>query len=121
MGDGDCWREKSIYQSLIAANTGNPLTDTTKWQKVELGGGTALPLLSIRPALYVDESLGLDYYLNGQLLTINSNLQGAVNELKKLKAIRPSLFCTEEEWQAEKRRATTGKLVSLYLMKPQAL
>lgn len=102
--------KKSIYQSLIAANTGNPLTDTTKWQKVELGGGTALPLLSIRPALYVDESLGLDYYLNGQLLTINSNLQGAVNELKKLKAIRPSLFCTEEEWQAEKEASDHGQV-----------
>lgn len=102
--------KKSIYQSLIAANTGNPLTDTTKWQKVELGGGTALPLLSIRHALYVDESLGLDYYLNGQLLTINSNLQGAVNELKKLKAIRPSLFCTEEEWQAEKEASDHGQV-----------
>lgn len=102
--------KKSIYQSLIAANTGNPLTDTTKWQKVELGGGTGLPLLSIRPALYVDESLGLDYYLNGQLLTVNANLQGAVNELKKLKAIRPSLFCTEEEWQAEKEASDHGQV-----------
>lgn len=100
--------KKSIYQSLIAANTGNPLTDTTKWQKVELGGGTGLPLLSIRPAFYADEPLGLDYYLNGQLLTINSNLQGAVNELKKLKAIRPSLFCTEEEWQATKTLSPNG-------------
>lgn len=94
--------KKSIYQSLIAANTGNPLTDTTKWQKVELGGGTALPLLSIRPALYVDESLGLDYYLNGQLLTINSNLQEAVTVLKSLQATTPSLFVTEEEWQSAK-------------------
>lgn len=76
----------------------------------EVGGGTALPLLSIRHALYVDESLGLDYYLNGQLLTINSNLQGAVNELKKLKAIRPSLFCTEEEWQAEKEASDHGQV-----------
>lgn len=76
----------------------------------EVGGGTALPLLSIRHALYVDESLGLDYYLNGQLLTVNSNLQGAVNELKKLKAIRPSLFCTEEEWQAEKEASDHGQV-----------
>lgn len=102
--------KKSIYQSLIAANTGNPLTDTTKWQKVELGGGTGLPLLSIRPALYVDESLGLDYFLNGQLLTVNANLQGAVDKLKKLKAIRPSLFCTEEEWQAEKEASDHGQV-----------
>ena len=94
--------KKSIYQSLIAANTGNPLTDTTKWQKVELGGGTGLPLLSIRPAFYADEPLGSDYYLNGQLLTINSNLQEAVTVLKSLQATTPSLFVTEEEWQSAK-------------------
>lgn len=102
--------KKSIYQSLIAANTGNPLTDTTKWQKVELGGGTGLPLLSIRPALYVDESLGLDYRFNGQLLTVNSNLQGAVTELKKLQATCPSLFCTEEEWQSAKASSDHGQV-----------
>lgn len=79
-------------------------------QEQEFKSGEGLPLLSIRPALYVDESLGLDYYLNGQLLTININLQGAVNELKKLKAIRPSLFCTEEEWQAEKEASDHGQV-----------
>lgn len=30
---------KGIYESLISNNYGNPLTDDTKWQKVELGGG----------------------------------------------------------------------------------
>lgn len=79
-------------------------------QEQEFKSGEGLPLLSIRPALYVDESLGLDYYLNGQLLTVNSNLQGAVNELKKLKAIRPSLFRTEEEWQAEKEASDHGQV-----------
>ena len=31
----------ALYQSLIADNTGNPLTDETKWQRLELGGGGA--------------------------------------------------------------------------------
>ena len=31
----------ALYQSLIADNTGNALTDTTKWKKLELGGGGA--------------------------------------------------------------------------------
>ena len=31
----------ALYQSLIADNTGNPLTDETKWKKLELGGGGA--------------------------------------------------------------------------------
>lgn len=101
-----------IYKSMQDENINHsPADDTegTYWSPLETGGGgTALPLLSIRHALYVDESLGLDYYLNGQLLTINSNLQGAVNELKKLKAIRPSLFCTEEEWQATKTLSPNG-------------
>ncbi len=29
----------ALYQSLIADNTGNALTDETKWKKLELGGG----------------------------------------------------------------------------------
>lgn len=86
----------------------------------EFKSDSGLPLLSIRPALYVDESLGLDYYLNGQLLTVNANLQGAVNELKKLKAIRPSLFCTEEEWQAEKEASDHGQVGKLVLNYAQA-
>lgn len=86
----------------------------------EFKSDSGLPLLSIRPALYVDESLGLDYYLNGQLLTVNANLQGAVNELKKLKAIRPSLFCTEEEWQAEKEASDHGQVGKFVLNYAQA-
>ena len=35
---GEVNDEKGIYQSLIADNTGNALTDTTKWKKLELGG-----------------------------------------------------------------------------------
>lgn len=79
-------------------------------QEQEFKSGEGLPLLSIRPALYVDESLGLDYYLNGQLLTVNANLQGAVNALKSLQAKNPSLFTTEEEWQAEKEASDHGQV-----------
>lgn len=79
-------------------------------QEQEFKSGEGLPLLSIRPAFYVDESLGLDYYLNGQLLAINSNLQGAVDELKKLQAVRPSLFMTEEEWQSAKASSDHGQV-----------
>ena len=78
-------------------------------QEFKSGGG-GLPLFFISPALYVDESLGLDYYLNGQLLTVNANLQGAVNALKSLQATAPSLFTTEEEWQAEKEASDHGQV-----------
>ena len=89
-------------------------------QEQEFKSGEGLPLLSIRPALYVDESLGLDYYLNGQLLTVNSNLQGAVNALKSLQAKNPSLFTTEEEWQAEKEASDHGQVGKLVLNYAQA-
>lgn len=89
-------------------------------QEQEFKSGEGLPLLSIRPALYVDESLGLDYYLNGQLLTVNANLQGAVNALKSLQAKNPSLFTTEEEWQAEKEASDHGQVGKLVLNYAQA-
>lgn len=114
-----------IYKSKLDENINHSPGDDTEeiyWTPFKAGdggGGTALPLLSIRHALYVDESLGLDYYLNGQLLTINSNLQGAVNELKKLKAIRPSLFCTEEEWQATKTLSPNG-IVNAFVLDEDA-
>lgn len=103
-----------IYKSMQDENINHsPADDTegTYWSPLETGGGgggTALPLLSIRHALYVDESLGLDYYLNGQLLTVNANLQGAVTALKSLQATTPSLFVTEEEWQATKTLSPNG-------------
>lgn len=117
----------SFVKSLIDDNTNNFVTnpeyiDDTHWKEYPLGGsgsGSGLPLLSIRIAFYVDESLGLDYYLNGQLLTVNSNLQGAVNELKKLKAIRPSLFVTEEEWQATKTLSPNG-IVNAFVLDEDA-
>lgn len=89
-------------------------------QEQEFKSGEGLPLLSIHPALYVDESLGLDYYLNGQLLTVNANLQGAVNALKSLQAKNPSLFTTEEEWQAEKEASDHGQVGKLVLNYAQA-
>lgn len=81
--------------------------------------GSGLPLLSIRIAFYVDESLGLDYYLNGQLLTVNANLQGAVTALKSLQATTPSLFVTEEEWQATKTLSPNG-IVNAFVLDEDA-
>lgn len=81
--------------------------------------GSGLPLLSIRIAFYVDESLDLDYYLNGQLLTVNANLQGAVTALKSLQATTPSLFVTEEEWQATKTLSPNG-IVNAFVLDEDA-
>lgn len=61
-------QEKSIYSSLVDNNLGNLLTDTTKWEKVELGGGsgTSLPLFApviLDRILSFEESKG--YALQG--------------------------------------------------------
>ena len=91
--------EAAIYQSLIADNTGNALTDETKWRKVSLGG-TGLEVGDIGIAAFgVDETKGLRRLLNGTILTVNANTQGFVNKLKTAVTSYPSLACTEDEWQ----------------------
>lgn len=91
--------EAAIYQSLIADNTGNALTDETKWKKVSLGG-TGLEVGDIGIAAFgVDETKGLRRLLNGTILTVNANTQGFVNKLKTAVTSYPSLACTEDEWQ----------------------
>lgn len=85
-------------------------TDREGQEQEFKSGGDGLPLLSIRHALYVNEALGLDYYLNGQLLTINKNLQGAAAALISLQTTTPSLFTTEQSWQAEKEASDHGQV-----------
>ncbi len=98
-----------LYYSLIDNNTNNPLTDGTKWQKVELGGG-GLEVGDIGTALYIDETKGKRRRLNGSILAINANTQGFLSYLKKLQPISPSLFTTEENWQAELTLSDKGQI-----------
>ena len=43
-GSGD---DKGIYESLVANNVGNALSDSTKWEKVDFGGGNGVPIGTI--------------------------------------------------------------------------
>ena len=63
------------------------------------GGGLEIGDIGIA-ALGIDESKGLRRYLNGSILTANTNTQGFINKLKSAAALYPSLVCTETEWQA---------------------
>lgn len=93
--------EVELYKSLSNDNKNNPLTDETNWQKVNLGGGGGLEVGDIGiAALGIDESKGLRRYLNGSILTANTNTQGFINKLKSTAALYPSIICTETEWQA---------------------
>lgn len=91
----------ALYKSLIENNTGNPLTDETKWQKVELGNAGGLEIGDIGIAAFgIDESKGLRRYLNGSKLSVNQNTQAFVDKLKAAVLSYPSLACTETQWQA---------------------
>lgn len=99
-----------FYKSLVASNTGNPLTNTDYWEEVKLGGGSGLEICDIGMALYVDETKGLRRYLNGQIVDINENTQAFLNRLQEITTLHPSLLCTEEEWQAAKTMSAFGQV-----------
>lgn len=89
-----------LYHSLINGNIGNPLTDITKWERVNLGGGgrnvgqytfASLPL--------TDAGLHL---LDGTRLSGDGIYKGFVDYVADLYTENPNAnyFCTETEWQA---------------------
>lgn len=58
--------EVKLYRSLVGNNQGNPLTDATKWQEVQLGGGSRNIGEIVSSTLpIVDSTL---YLLNGDVL-----------------------------------------------------
>lgn len=102
--------EVKFWKSLLDNNKNNPLTDETKWQEISLGGGSGLEICDIGTSLYIDESKGLRRWLNGQVVAMNANTQAFLTRLKQIKATSPSLFTTEENWQAEKLLSAYGQV-----------
>mgnify|MGYP004568295291 CR=1 FL=1 len=98
-----------LYKSLQNNNKGNALTNTDYWEEVKLGGSAGLEVCDIGTALYIDETKGLRRRLNGQIVDINTNTQAFLDKLVKIKVLTPSLFCTEEEWQAIKTASKLGQ------------
>lgn len=87
---------------------------------IENGGGSGgLEICDIGIALYIDESKGLRRWLNGQIVAINNNTQGFLNRLKKIRELHPSLFTTEENWQATKTLSDFGQ-VGLFVIDEEA-
>lgn len=70
------------------------------------GGG--LEVCDIGMALYVDETKGLRRYLNGQIVDINTNTQGFIDKLLKIKETNPDYFTDEDTWQSEKTMNVDG-------------
>lgn len=102
-----------IFKSLQDDNTGNePVQGSEYWEILQTGSsaGSGLQIGDIGISLYIDETLGLRRYLNGSLLEINKNTQGFLDWLKGLQATSPSLFTTEENWQAAKTLSAYGQV-----------
>ena len=95
-GTGD---NEGIYKSLVSNNVGNAISDDTKWEKVELGGGgLEIGDIGIAP-LGIDETQNKRRYLNGQII-IQDQYTSFTTKLKSAVQLYPSLACTEAQWQA---------------------
>lgn len=68
--------------------------------KISAIGSGGLPIGVVLPTIFpIDESKGLQRYLNGSIMDINANTKAFVDKLKSAVELYPSLVCTEEEWQ----------------------
>lgn len=86
---------------------------------IENGTGGGLEICDIGMALYIDESKGKRRWLNGQIVAINDNTQAFLNRLKEIQALHPSLFTTEDNWQAVKTLSDFGQ-VGLFVIDEEA-
>lgn len=89
--------EWKLYQSLADNNTGNLVTDTSKWQSVSFGGGLEVGDVGIAP-LGIDETENRRRYLNGQVIS-QSQFPAFTQKVKNAIASYPSLGTTEALWQ----------------------
>lgn len=97
-----------LYKSLQNNNKGNALTNTDYWEEVKLGGSAGLEVCDIGTALYIDETKGLRRRLNGQIVDANTNTQGFIDKLVKIKETNPDYFTDEDTWQSEKTMNVDG-------------
>ena len=111
--------ELKVYKSLSNQNKGNALSEGGFWEEVAIGGGGGLEICDISTALYIDETKGKRRWLNGQIVAINDNTQAFLKRLKEIQLLHPSLFTTEDNWQAAKTLSDFGQ-VGLFVIDEQA-
>lgn len=90
-------------------NINDVFFDGTQDIEIETGGGLEVGDIGIA-VLLIDETKGKRRYLNGSILSINSNTQEFVNKLKSTINLYPSLACTEQEWQATATMTVGGQV-----------
>ena len=88
----------SMYKSLIDNNINNPLSDTTSWEKINLGGGAkdiGDVSMSITPKVNA-----CDHLLDGALILGGGIYNDFVEYIAGLTTDYPDLFETEANWQS---------------------
>ena len=91
--------EVEVYRSLINNNLNNPLTDTTAWEKVEMGGGgTSRNIGEIVASTIPLTDAGL-HLLDGALIDGYGIYSAFVEYIASIYDASASYFCTEAQWQ----------------------
>lgn len=97
---GGTGEDEGIYKSLIANNVGNAITDDTKWEKVEMGGGASRNIGEIVASTIPLIDAGL-HLLDGALLQYGS-YQAFIDYIAGLydSGDYTAIFDTEANWQS---------------------
>lgn len=97
-GTGD---DEGIYKSLVPNNVGNAITDDTKWEKVELGGGASRNIGEIVVSTIPLTDAGL-HLLDGALISGSGSYSAFVSYMAELynSGSYSARFTTEANWQA---------------------
>lgn len=93
-GTGD---DEGIYKSLVSNNVGNAITNTAKWEKVEMGGNSRNIGEIVASTIPLTDA-GL-HLLDGALLQGSGSYADFVTYIAGLRTSYSSLFTTESAWQ----------------------
>ena len=93
--------EVKLYRSLVDNNIGNQLSDTTKWESVELGGGSSRNIGEIVSSTIPLTDAGL-HLLDGSLISGSGSYSAFVDYIADLydSGDYTAIFDTEANWQS---------------------
>lgn len=99
-----------LYHSLADGNVGNALSDTTKWEEVQLGGNTRCIGEIVTSTIPLSDA-GL-HLLDGALISGTGAYADFVDYIAGIYNSSLNYFCTEAQWQASvSQYGVCGKFV----------
>ena len=99
-----------LYHSLADGNVGNALSDTTKWEEVQLGGNTRCIGEIVTSTIPLTDA-GL-HLLDGALISGTGAYADFVDYIAGIYNSSLNYFCTEAQWQASvSQYGVCGKFV----------